>query len=145
MEMSLQLAQRLVSAAVEQAEAEFKRPICVAVCDQYGFLSAFARMDGVPIRTIEISQGKAYSASRMGSNTDAFLERLRREDVPSTYFCDDKLTALPGGSVVKDCNGKVIGGVGISGLAPHEDQTLANRVASPCLGGGDHVPASRGK
>jgi uncharacterized protein GlcG (DUF336 family) len=65
----------------------------------------------------------------MGSNTDAFLERLRREDVPSTYFCDDKLTALPGGSVVTDCNGKVVGGVGISGLAPHEDQALANRVA----------------
>ena len=129
MTISFHKAQKIVLTAIEEAEKEFKRPICVSVCDQYGFLIAFLRMDGAPLRAVEISQGKAYSASRMGTNTDAFLERLRRENVPSSYFCDDKLTALPGGSVLKNADGEVVGGIGISGLAPDEDQALANRLA----------------
>ena len=106
MEISLQMAQTLAAKAVDKAAREFKRPICVAVCDKYGFLLAFARMDGAPVRSIALSQGKAYSATRMGVDTDAFWERLHhRENVPASYFCDDKLTGLAGGVVLKDGTG----------------------------------------
>src|SRR5664280_2176617 len=101
MEMKTEMAQNMVVKAVEKAAAEFKRPICVAVCDKYGFLLAFARMDGAPVRSIEISQGKAYTAARMGVNTDAFLERLHRENIPASYFCDARLTGMPGGCILK--------------------------------------------
>ncbi len=57
---------------------------------------------------------KAYTAARMGVDTSAFAARLRRDDVPASSFCDDKLTDLPGGSVVKDGD-RLIGAVGISG------------------------------
>ena len=126
--ISLELAQTLVSRAIDKAGGEFGRPICVAVCDNYGFLLAFARMDGAPVRSIRISQGKAYTAARMGVNTDAFLERLNRENVPAGYFCDTELTGLPGGTVLKDSAGNMVGGAGISGLAPHEDQEIANMM-----------------
>ena len=114
---------------MEKAAAEFKRPICVAVCDKYGFLTAFGRMDGAPVRSIAISEGKAYTAARMGVNTDAFLERLHRDNVPASYFCDEKLTGMPGGAVLKDAGGVIVGAAGISGLAPHEDQAIANLMA----------------
>ncbi len=130
MEMTLELAQSLVAQALAQARNEFKRPVCVAVCDQFGFLMAYARMPGAPIRCIAISQGKAYTSARMGSNTDAFLERLRREDVPAGYFCDPQLTALPGGAVLKNAGGAIVGAAGISGLAPTEDQAVANAMAA---------------
>lgn len=129
MEMSLQKAQDLVAKALEMAASEFKRPICAAVCDKYGFLLAFGRMDGAPVRSIAISQGKAYTAARMGVNTDAFLERLHRENIPASYFCDQQLTGLPGGSVLKDTDGNIIGAVGISGLKAEEDQVIANMMA----------------
>jgi glc operon protein GlcG len=129
MEMKTEMAQNLIAKAIEKAAVEFKRPICVAVCDQYGFLLTFARMDGAPVRSIEISQGKAYTAARMGVNTDAFLERLHRENIPAIYFCDPKLTGMPGGCVLKDAGGNIIGAAGISGLAPHEDQAIANMMA----------------
>ena len=61
--------------------------------------------------------------------TDALLERLRREDISLAYFCDEKITALPGGSIIKNANGAIIGGVGISGLTSAEDQIIANHVA----------------
>ncbi|HAK73229.1 MAG TPA: heme-binding protein [Sporomusaceae bacterium] len=130
MEISLQLAQTLVDKAIAKAAADFKRPICVAVCDKYGFLLAFGRMDGAPVRSIALSQGKAYSAARMGVDTDAFLERLNRENIPASYFCDDKLTGLPGGVVLKDGKDELIGGAGISGLKPEEDLAIATMMVA---------------
>lgn len=130
MEISLQLAQTLVDKAVAKAAADFKRPICVAICDKYGFLLAFGRMDGAPVRSIALSQGKAYSAARMGVDTDAFLERLNRENIPASYFCDDKLTGLPGGVVLKDGKDELIGGAGISGLKPEEDLAIATMMVA---------------
>ncbi|MDR3517297.1 MAG: heme-binding protein [Azospirillaceae bacterium] len=128
--ITLQAAQTLAAAAIDKAAADYQRPICVSVCDPAGFLLAFARVDGSPLRCIAISQGKAYTAVRMGVTTEAFLERLHRENIPAGYFCDDRLTALPGGAVLKDSAGAIVGGVGISGLASGEDQAIANALAA---------------
>ena len=126
--MNIELAGKLVAAAMDKAKADIGKPMCVAVCDRFGFLVAFASMDGAPVRSIQISQGKAYSAARMGVDTHVFLERLHRENIPAGYFCDDKLTGLPGGSVVRNAAGVVIGAVGISGLAPSEDMAIAKAL-----------------
>jgi hypothetical protein len=50
----------------------------VAVCDQHGFALALSRMDAAPVRSIQISQCKAYMAARIGVGTGAFAVRLRR-------------------------------------------------------------------
>ncbi|MCS0503229.1 GlcG/HbpS family heme-binding protein [Ancylobacter mangrovi] len=123
-------ARRMVADALARAAAEYGRPICAAACDAQGFLLAFARADGAPVRSIALSQGKAYSAARMGVGTDAFLARLHRENIPASYFCDPALTALPGGAVVKNAAGRLLGAVGISGLAPEEDQAIADLLAA---------------
>lgn len=127
--LSLEFTNELVKIAAEKSTADFGRPICIAVCDGSGFLLAFARMEGAPLRSIAISQGKAYTAARMGVNTDAFLERMHRENIDPRYFCDEKFTALPGGSVLKNSSNVVIGSVGISGLTSSEDQIIANHLA----------------
>ncbi len=126
--MNAELAGNLVAAAVAKAKADYGRPICVAVCDRYGFLTAFASMDDAPVRSIQLSQGKAYTSARMGVDTDAFLERLHANNIPASYFCDDKLTGLPGGCVLKSAEGSVIGAVGISGLTPDEDLAIARTL-----------------
>ena len=128
--MNFEQAQILIAEAVALAKKDYGRPICVAVCDQYGFQIAFGRMEGAPIRSIAISQGKAYSAARMCIDTDKFLERLHRENVPASYFCDDKLTGLPGGCIVKNQQGQIVAAVGISGLAPTEDRAIAQALVA---------------
>ena len=65
----------------------------------------------------------------MQANTEVLLERLRRENIALSYFCDDRLTALPGGSIIKNVAGVIVGAVGISGLAAAEDQQIADHVA----------------
>jgi uncharacterized protein GlcG (DUF336 family) len=127
--LTLTKANDLIRIAMEKAAADYGRPICVAVCDASGFLVAFQRMEGAPLRSIAIAQGKAYSAARMQVSTDALLARLERENIPASYFCDDKITALPGGSVLKDAHGDIVGAAGISGLTSAEDQEIADHLS----------------
>ena len=134
--LSLQHSNELIRHAIEKAAADYGRPICAAICDVAGLLVAFQRVDDAPIRSIAISQAKAYSAARMQANTDALLERLRSENIALSYFCDVRLTALPGGSILKKAEGVIVGGVGISGLAAAEDQQIANHVAELVAQGG---------
>jgi uncharacterized protein GlcG (DUF336 family) len=126
---NFQASQVLLARAIDHAQQNYQRAISIALCDTSGLLLAFARAGNAPLRTIAIAQGKAYTSSRMGSSTTEFLARLRRENLDINHFCDVALTALPGGSVLHDTSGAVIGGVGISGLAPAEDQAVADMVA----------------
>jgi glc operon protein GlcG len=134
-ELSLERAQALAQAAMAKATQDHGRPICVAVCDERGLLLAFARMDGAPARSVRISQGKAYSAARMGVTTEALLARLHREQIEVGYFCDPELTALPGGSPLKNASGRLIGAIGVSGLSSAEDQAITDAMAAALLAG----------
>ena len=129
-DLSLDQAQDLLRRAMAMAMQDHGRPICAAVCDDRGFPLAFARMNGAPVRSIRISQGKAYSAARMGVSTQALLERLHREQIEVGYFCDPEVTALPGGSPLKDATGRLLGAVGVSGLSSEQDQAITDAVAA---------------
>jgi glc operon protein GlcG len=122
-------AHRLLEDAVMQAQA-VGRPACVAVTDERGALLAFSRMDGAPVRSVRLSEAKAYSAARLGVSTTAFHERLVRDGMPAGYFADPTLTGMPGGAVICDQSGATIGGIGISGLPPADDQRIADAVAA---------------
>ena len=136
MSMTLTQAQELVARACEKATADYKRPICVSICDAHGFTIVFARMDGAPIRSIDISRRKAFTAVRMGVTTAAFFERLQKENLQAGYFGQD-LCPLGGGVPLKDGSGAIIGGIGISGLASHEDAAIAEAMAVLSRGDGE--------
>ena len=129
MKLDREAAHLLLETVVTDANA-MGRPVCVAVTDERGALLAFTRMDGAPIRSIKLSEAKAYSAARLGVSTTAFHERLARDGMPASYFADPMLTGLPGGAVIAGQSGVTLGGVGISGLAPAEDQQLADAAAA---------------
>lgn len=131
--LTLDVARRLLDRATAKAEQDFGRPVCVSVCDTQGFLLAFARMQGAPVRSIQISQGKAYTAARMGVSTEAVLARLKKEGIEIGYFCDPRLTALPGGSVLKDISGTAVGAIGVSGLTSAQDQMVTDHIAGIVL------------
>jgi len=126
--LTFECVQKVVTGAVAKANADFHRPICVSVCDESGFLIAFARMEGAPLRSITISQNKAFTAVRMGMPTDKFLARLQQEHWEASYF-GEHLVPLPGGSLFKASNGKVLGAIGVSGLALNEDQSITEALA----------------
>ena len=95
-----------------ESEAAGGAPVCVAIVNRTGKLAAFLSLDGTPERAGAIAQSKAYTAMRMELTTQAFHDRLVRE------------------------NGRCIGGVGISGRKPQEDAELAERLAQKLMGKG---------
>ena len=123
----LEQAQQAIAHALDKAKTDYNKPICVAIVDAYGFLVAFARQEGAPIRSIDISQRKAFTAVRMGARTEDFLERIRKQNIEASWF-GDGLCALPGGAVLADGSG-----IGISGLAAEQDQAIADSVKAQAL------------
>jgi glc operon protein GlcG len=130
MELTLDMARKLIEIGKDKARNDFGRPICIAIGDEAGSLLTFDRMENAPVRSIRISQQKAYTSIRMGVSTDVFLKRLQQDQLEISYFCDSELTALPGGNLLKNKNGKIIGCVGVSGLALSEDQSITEYIAS---------------
>lgn len=130
MALTYQIAQAAVEKAVKIATRQYQRPVCVSVCDATGLLMAFCRVEGGNIRSVDISQAKAYTAVRMGVDTDIFLERLQRENLNIAYFCDSKMTALPGGVVLRNDSGELVGGIGLAGMKAEEDTAVAREMAA---------------
>lgn len=127
--LTLAIARRAVADALELA-GEYRRPLSVAVCDGQGFLLAFARMDEAKLLTVELTQRKAYTSSRLGSETLAFLQRLQRESLDIGYFGDPRFTALPGGIPLFDARRRCIGAVAVGGLSAAEDHEAAVKIAA---------------
>lgn len=128
--LDLRSAHFLVERGIARVREMNARDVCFSLCDAQGFLISFARMDRAPIRSIAIAQRKAYTSVRVEMGTQAFRDRLAREDLSLSDFCDPELTALPGGAVIRNAQGAPIGGIGVSGLAPAEDQQLADGIAA---------------
>jgi len=129
--------QTMLSWVVDTVKGDGGSPVAISVCDRDGSLVALIKMDGVSSRSVNLSQYKAYTAARMQTTTEAFMERLHKENIEIAYFCDPKLTPFPGGAPIKTIDGNIIGAIGISGRASEEDQRLANFAAglysnSPC-------------
>ena len=63
----------------------------------------------------------------MGVPTDQFLARLRKDQLQASDF-GENLTPLPGGNPLIGAGGKVLGAIGVSGLALSEDQSIRSNV-----------------
>jgi uncharacterized protein GlcG (DUF336 family) len=122
-------ALRLVDAVLSAAPGETTQPIAVAVVDDMGDWVAFARMDGVPSFNREYARRKAYTSSLMRRDLHEFAATQMQTGRLLTDLGDPQLIgSAHGGVVLRDVAGNVIGGLGVSGGTPEEDERLV-RVA----------------
>ena len=131
--LTLESAQKVVARATEIADRDFKRPICVSVCDENGFLLAFCRMDGAPVRSIQIAQRKAYTAARSDARTTRELAAKVLDDPVERASFDPFFTFFLGGVAVFEGDERV-GAVGVSGLPGEVDEQLALRAIERSAG-----------
>jgi glc operon protein GlcG len=113
----------LVSRAIELAK-KIDKHIAVAVTGPEGELIAFLRMDNANPASAQIAQSKAYTSARDCKSTKAQGEFMRKDNREQGYWTDSKITGFGGGLPIIQ-NGKVIGGIGISGLSEEEDERIA--------------------
>lgn len=127
----------LVDAALAAAPTQTNRPIAVAVVDDMGDWVAFVRMDGAAPFTREFARKKAYTSSIMRRDLQDFAALRAETGRVLVEMGDPRLVgATSGGVVIKDSDGNVLGGLGVSGGAPEEDDRIARAAISASPIGG---------
>ena len=125
--MNITLAQAeaaIAAAKIKAAELNTKMDICLV--DAGSNLVAFARMDGAWIGSVDISFKKAKTAAWFTMDT-ASLSPLVQPGQPlyNIEHSNGGLITFPGGVVIKNNNGEVIGAVGVSGSSVENDHEVA--------------------
>jgi glc operon protein GlcG len=128
--LTLADCRRLTDWVIERTAGDGGKPVAIAICDGAGYLISLTVMDGVPVRSAHFAQHKAYTAARMQAASGAFGARIKAEETDIRFYCDPKLTGLPGGAPIVAAGNRVIGAIGISGRPSEEDQQLANAAAA---------------
>jgi len=124
-------ARALIEAAVEAAH-EMGKALSVAVVDEGGYLVTLDRMDGARPLTPSIALAKAYSAAVMQRPT-AMLRNWSNSD--PVFFGQvarmghQPIVATLGGFTLKRA-GVILGGIGVAGGSPDEDQQVCERVVA---------------
>lgn len=96
--------------------------VAVAVVDNHGFLVYFERMDNTQTASMDIAVGKARAAATYRRPTRAFADVINKGG-PATATLPG-VFASPGGLPIM-ADGKVIGGVGVSGVTGDQDEQCA--------------------
>ncbi len=126
--ISLSQASKIVDEALKKARALNLPPMTVAVLDAHGCLVAFKREDHSSLLREEIAKGKAWGALGMGVGTRSLSEAAKQ--TPEFYAALSALSGgrvipVPGGVLVREESGKIIGSVGVSGDVPDNDESCA--------------------
>jgi len=121
-------ADAIVRAAIACGRDHDFMPLTVAVLDAGGHLVAFLREDGSGIMRPDIAIGKAWGAIGMGINSRLIRDRLANR--PSfqnalSAVSGGKFVPVPGGVLIRDNEGAVIGAVGVSGDTSDRDEFCA--------------------
>ena len=119
--ISLSEAQTLIQRAVEASRARGFR-MSIAVVEPSGELVAFAKMDDTQYGSTYVAQRKAETSARYRTSTASFESRVMGGRVV-TLGNDDVMPIAGGQPIIVD--GKVVGGLGVSGGTAAEDDEIA--------------------
>lgn len=126
--LTLAQAGAIIDAALARGRSLGFAPLSVAVLDAGGHLVAFKREDRAGILQFDIAFGKAWGALGMGLGS---RELANRAAVQPAFIgaiaaaSGGRVVPVPGGVLVLDAAGEVIGSVGISGDTSDNDEACA--------------------
>ena len=116
-------ARKTLAAAIAEARKQ-NLPMAVAVVDNAGQLVAFERMDNTQTASVGVAQDKAVSAATYRRPTKAFQDALAGGGAALRILTLRGANAVEGGvPIVVD--GKIIGGLGVSGGTAEQDGVVA--------------------
>lgn len=122
---NITLAQAKVVLAAAEAEAVKQNfTVAVAVVDTAGNLVAFSKGDNTQIASVNVSQGKAYTAVGFKRPTKALQDTLAAGGVGLRTLTLEGVVAAEGG-VPLVLDGKIVGAIGVSGMTSEQDGVVA--------------------
>ena len=140
--LTLEGAERIISASKAKAHELNAPGGVIAVVDAGGNLMALERIDGTFAAGANISIGKARTAVLFQKPTKVFEEIINKGRTAMAALPDSFFTPLQGGVPVI-LNGEIIGGVGVSGAtSAAQDEELAIAGAEATKSFASSGPAS---
>jgi len=128
--VTLNDARRIIAAAEKQAE-EIGQPMNIAVVDEGGNLVAHIRMDGAWIGSIDISINKAFTSRAFDIATkDLAAYSQSGGQFFGIHVSNHGRVMIFAGGVPLKRDGKVVGGIGVSGGSGEQDQAVAEAGAA---------------
>ncbi|MBC7534496.1 MAG: heme-binding protein [Ferruginibacter sp.] len=129
MNITLEQAQTAIAAAKAKA-IKIKTLMNIAVVDSGTNLVAFAHMDEAWLGSIDISQKKARTARYFNMPTGE-IGKLSQPggSLYNIEHSNGGLITFPGGVVIKNAAGQIIGAIGVSGDAVENDHKVAQAGA----------------
>lgn len=138
-DLTLDVARKISDAALNKCRELNLKPMAIIVLDARGALKTAITEDGTSLMRAEVAHGKAYGALALGMGSRAIFKRANEQP----YFVDavntmarGALIPVPGGVLINDANGALLGAIGISGDTSDNDEiaALAGIAAAGLLG-----------
>jgi uncharacterized protein GlcG (DUF336 family) len=129
--MQLQQARTILDAALAHARAGNFKPLAIVVIDARGAIRAAISEDGTSLNRLDVAHGKAYGAVALGVSSRALMKRAETQPyfvAAMSHITGGRMVPVPGGVLIRDAAGAVIGAIGISG------DTSDNDEAACCAG-----------
>ena len=128
MSISLDQAKVVVESTIAEARKLDLKPVSVIVLDPRGSIVSAGSEDGVSAMRAQIAHGNANAAIQLGMGTRALMNRAEQQ----AYFIQamnglagGDMVPVPGGLLLRDGSGTLLGAVGISGDTSDNDEAAA--------------------
>ena len=126
MAISLTRARSIIRKTFGKGREMELKPLSVIVLDAGGHVLAFEREDGAAPGRFAIAHGKAYGAVMLGMAGTAQMARAEQQ----AYFMaavngvyGGQVIPVPGGILVRDRKGAIVGAIGVTGDTSDNDAT----------------------
>lgn len=125
MNITLKQAEAAIQAAQQKAQ-ELGVKMNIAIVDAGANLTAFARMDGAWLGSLDISIKKAKTARFFDMNTGE-IGKLSQPGgaLYNIEHSNNGLITFPGGIPIRNSSNEIIGAIGVSGDTVENDHTVA--------------------
>jgi uncharacterized protein GlcG (DUF336 family) len=126
--LRLEAAALIVDVALGEGRRLGLAPLAVAVLDAGGHLVAFKREDRAGIMRFDIAYAKAWGSLGMGFGTRELAARAARSPTFVTVLAAvsaGRVAPSPGGVLIGNAAGDIVGAVGVSGDTGDRDEACA--------------------
>jgi uncharacterized protein GlcG (DUF336 family) len=128
MSLSLACARQINAAALAYGAQHGLKPLTVVALDAGGHIRSVEREDGASNQRVQVAWGKANAALALGMGTRALMARAEAQP----YFISavgaavsGPFVPVPGGVLLRDGDGVLVGALGISGDSSDNDEAAA--------------------
>jgi uncharacterized protein GlcG (DUF336 family) len=126
--IGLETAKSITAGVRAAGDEHGMKPLTVVVLDTGGHVISVEREDGASNNRFEIALGKAYGALALGMGSRSLMSRAEQQPyfiTSAAAAIGGKLVPVPGGVLIKDATGAVVGCVGVSGDTSDNDELAA--------------------